>query len=162
MAQDKGAYFEIVPVKLLPQQELRMTLYVHQVTQGPQRNQQVVVDRSNPSFGLIAANDWTVFDGFGSDANLVGNAQGMHMLGSMTQTSWCIFFDLVFKNGRFAGSTLKLLGSFGPDAGEWAVVGGTGEFTLAQGVIAFKKVQDGNGMNIRELKFHVLYTPIDA
>lgn len=101
MAEDKkGAYFEIAPVKL-QQQELRMTLFVHQVIHGPKQNQQVVVPLSNPPFGLIAANDWTVFDGIGSGANLVGNAQGMHMLGSMTQDSWCIYFDLVFKNGRY-------------------------------------------------------------
>ncbi|KAF8673553.1 hypothetical protein HU200_048636 [Digitaria exilis] len=137
-----------------------MTLFVHQVVHGPEQNQQVVVPRSNPSFGLIAANDWTVFDGLGSGASLVGNAQGMHMLGSMTQDSWCIYFDLVFKNGRFVGSTLKLLGSFGQVDGEWAIVGGTGEFTLAQGVISFKKVQDSKDMNIRELKLRVFYTPI--
>ncbi|KAJ1261243.1 hypothetical protein BS78_09G013800 [Paspalum vaginatum] len=112
----KGGYFAIAPVRL-QQNVLLMTLYVHQV----------VVPRSNPSFGLIAANDWTVFDGMGGGANLVGNMQGLHMLGSMTQGSWCVYFDL------------------------WAIVGGTGEFTLAQGVISFKNVQDGGSMNIREL-----------
>ncbi|KAF8700065.1 hypothetical protein HU200_034425 [Digitaria exilis] len=147
MAEDnKGAYFEILPVEL-QKQELRMTLFVHQVVRGPEQNQQVVVPRSNPPFGLVVANDWTVFDGLGSGASLVGNAQGMHMLGSMTQDSWCIYFDL-------------LLGSFGQVDGEWAIVGGTGEFTLAQGVISFKKVQDSKDMNIRELKLRVFYTPI--
>lgn len=63
----------------------------------------------------------------------------------------------------FKGSTLKLLGNIGPaDDGEWAIVGGTGELTLAQGVVSFKKVQGGSGMIIRELKFRVFYTPIKA
>lgn len=64
---------------------------------------------------------------------------------------------------RFKGSTLKLLGSYGPGHDdEWAIVGGTGEFTLAQGVISLRTVQDGNGMVIRELKFRLFYTPIKA
>jgi hypothetical protein len=60
------------------------------------------------------------------------------------------------------GSTLKILGSFGPAAdGEWAVVGGTGEFTLAQGVISHKKVLETSDRNTRELKFRVFYTSIE-
>lgn len=54
------------------------------------------------------------------------------------------------------------MGSVGPVDGEWAIVGGTGEFTLAQGVISFKKVEDSKDMNIRELKLRVFYTPIKA
>lgn len=94
-----GAYFEMAPVRM-QQNELRMTLYAHQIYEGSKQNQQVVVTRSNPSFGVIVANDWAVLDRLGSNANLIGNVQGIHMLGSMTEGRWCIYFDLVFKNGR--------------------------------------------------------------
>ncbi|EES08927.1 dirigent protein 15 [Sorghum bicolor] len=161
MASEKGAYFEISTVTM-PQKEVRMTLYVHQVVSGAKKNQQVVVPKQPIGFGVIAANDWTVFDGTGTGANLVGNARGMHLCGAMNGETWNIYFDLIFNNGRFKGSSLKLLGSIGPAEGEWAIVGGTGEFSLAQGVVAYKKVQDSDGTNIRELKFRVFYTPLKA
>lgn len=99
MATEKGAYFEISTVTL-PQKEVRMTLYVHQVVSGPNKNQQVVVPRETTGFGVIAANDWGVFDGMASGANLVGSARGMHLCGSMAGESWNIYFDLIFNNGR--------------------------------------------------------------
>lgn len=104
MAQERGCYFEIAPVcsRLLQQQELSMTLYVNQIPSG-EPNQQVVVvppKAAHSTFGKIAANDWTVFDGLGCGANLVGNVQGMHLHGSMTPHVWCMYSDLVFKRGR--------------------------------------------------------------
>jgi hypothetical protein len=99
MATEKGAYFEISTVTL-PQKEVRMTLFVHQVVSGAKKNQQVVVPREPIGFGVIAANDWTVFDGVGSGANLVGNARGMHVCGAMNGETWNIYFDLIFNNGR--------------------------------------------------------------
>lgn len=44
MATEKGAFFEISTVTL-PQKELRMTLFVHQVVSGAKKNQQVVVSK---------------------------------------------------------------------------------------------------------------------
>lgn len=79
------------------------------------------------------------------------------MLPSLSRKSYTCAIEC-----RFKGSTLKLLGSVGPAESEWAIVGGTGELSLAQGVVAYKKVQDGDGMNIRELKFRVFYTPLKA
>jgi hypothetical protein len=44
---------------------------------------------------------------------------------------------------RFKGSSLKVLGHFeDPAHGEWAILGGTGEFVNAQGVVSFKKVME--------------------
>lgn len=44
-------------------------------------------------------------------------------------------------------------------SGQWAIVGGTGEFTLAQGVIYKKEINHCNS-DIIELDIHALYTPI--
>ncbi|KAE8800759.1 mannose/glucose-specific lectin-like [Hordeum vulgare] len=40
--------------------------------------------------------------------------------------------------------------------GEWAIVGGTGQFAYAQGVVLYKQLSGLNGIVIRELEMHVL------
>ena len=47
---------------------------------------------------------------------------------------------------RFSGSTLEVMGIV-VETGEWAVVGGTGQFAMANGVISkrlHKSTSDGN------------------
>ncbi|WVZ78633.1 hypothetical protein U9M48_026314 [Paspalum notatum var. saurae] len=45
--------------------------------------------------------------------------------------------------------------------GEWAIVGGTGRFNLAQGVIYYDEMEDnGSTSLIRELHIGVVYTPV--
>jgi hypothetical protein len=58
---------------------------------------------------------------------------------------------------RFKGSSLKLLGSFVDSVDdEWAIVGGSGEFSYAQGAVKYKVLQNSNAMIVRELNIRVL------
>ena len=61
---------------------------------------------------------------------------------------------------RFKGSTLSVQGLIGPassgDEGDWAVVGGTGEFVYAQGTCKYKRIQTGAGGLINELRIRVV------
>lgn len=61
---------------------------------------------------------------------------------------------------RFKGSTLSVQGLLGPgtlgDEGDWAVVGGTGEFVYAQGVCSYKRIQTISGVLINELRIRVM------
>ena len=45
--------------------------------------------------------------------------------------------------------------------GQWSVIGGTGEFTMAQGTIKYKMdLSSSNSEDgIRELDIHLIYTP---
>ncbi|RLN31167.1 hypothetical protein C2845_PM05G08520 [Panicum miliaceum] len=62
----------------------------------------------------------------------------------------------------FNGSTLKVMG-ITPQDGQWSIIGGTGEFIMAQGVIDHKIVQDVPGISrIYELNIHGVYTPMDS
>uniref|UniRef100_A0ACD5WEM1 Uncharacterized protein n=2 Tax=Avena sativa TaxID=4498 RepID=A0ACD5WEM1_AVESA len=49
------------------------------------------------------------------------------------------------------GSTLTVVGYHQTHIGEWAVVGGTGEFGFAQGVATWEELEGGN---IRDLRIH--------
>jgi hypothetical protein len=42
------------------------------------------------------------------------------------------------------------------DDGQWAVVGGSGEFLYAQGAINYKVLEHGKGLILRELDIRVL------
>ena len=55
----------------------------------------------------------------------------------------CVFY-------RFRGSTLQVMGISVED-GEWAIVGGTGQFTMARGVIYKRMHKRRNDGNIIEL-----------
>jgi hypothetical protein len=60
---------------------------------------------------------------------------------------------------RFKDSSLKVLGHFEePIHGEWAILGGTGEFAHAQGVVSFKKILelDNGKTRVRELEIRAI------
>ncbi|XP_048560243.1 uncharacterized protein LOC125540699 [Triticum urartu] len=154
-------YFQSAPVsnEALKHKEILLDgLYMHQDLDGsPNQNQKTIVNPNLPlQFGCTVANDWIIYDGLGPDKKLVARAQGPHMGAGITKGSWFICFNMVFVDERFAGSSLKVLGHFEePVEGEWAILGGTGEFAYAQGVVTFKKVQDGS-TRVRQLQIRAI------
>lgn len=134
-------------------------LYMQQRLEGsPSQNMNVMVNPNLP-FGSIVANDWTIYDGLGTDAKLVARAQGSHMETGVTEGTWFICFNIAFVDERFKDSSLKVLGHFEvPTHGEWAILGGTGEFAHAQGIVSFKKVPelDNGKTTVRELEIRAV------
>ncbi|CAL5089649.1 unnamed protein product [Urochloa decumbens] len=96
----------------------------------PTANQARVMD-SQGMIGETTVNNWPVYDGPGPHAKLVARAQGLHIQAGNRVN----FFSLVFQNERFNGSTLQVMG-ITLETGEWAIVGGTGQFAMATGVIS--------------------------
>ncbi|XP_051180218.2 uncharacterized protein [Lolium perenne] len=158
----RSSYFKSTPVSqaMIQQREILLHLYAYQHLQGrPNGNQKVIVDPELPGhFGTLAANDWTIYDGpaDGPDANLVARAQGLHIGAQMSKESYFICFNMVFIDPRFMGSSFKVMGDFQANEGEWAIVGGIGEFAYAQGVITYKKTQLATGGNMRDLHVRAL------
>jgi hypothetical protein len=60
---------------------------------------------------------------------------------------------------RFKGSSLQVMGPV-VEEGEWAIVGGTGEFCLAQGIIYKKFLEQQSNGNIIELDIHAFYSAV--
>ena len=46
--------------------------------------------------------------------------------------------------------------TIGNQEGEWAIIGGTGMFTFAEGTITTYRVQDDGSSNIKEIRIHAL------
>lgn len=122
-------------------------LYLYHTPKGSKANQASIIENKKPiGIGATVVNNWAVYDGPGPDAKLVARAQGFHIHAG----NWVNSFTLVFENERFKGSTLAVMGII-VESGEWAVVGGTGQFAMANGVITKKFHEQRNDGNIIEL-----------
>ncbi|KAJ4767543.1 Dirigent protein [Rhynchospora pubera] len=150
-------------IRMTPvRKRLEARLYLFQAAAGEGKNQTVVVDLNNHfSFGTIAVNDWLVYDSLGPNKRVVAHAQGtqVHVLNSPGER-WKTDIFFVFENDGLKGSTLEVRGSSVTEVGEWAIVGGTGEFARAEGIMYKKVVQDfGNNRRMVELNIDATYGP---
>ncbi|CAN6197241.1 unnamed protein product [Urochloa humidicola] len=108
-------------------------LYIYQTWSGPKANQADIFTPKSGSFGRTVVNNWEVYEGLiGPGSKLVARVQGLHL----DAGAWNNFFSLVFEDGRFKGSAFQLLGIY--SMSEWAIVGGTGDLTMATGVVKTK------------------------
>ncbi|CAM0913595.1 unnamed protein product [Alopecurus aequalis] len=149
------------------QSELSLHLYLHQFVAGanhPNSNEVFVITTNNPfNFGTTLIHDWSITDTVSPSSTVVARAQGTHIQASSTRPDgWYISLNIVFESGRFTGSTLQVMGTLTKEIeGQWSVIGGTGEFTMAQGTIKYKMdLSSSNSEDgIRELDIHIIYTP---
>ncbi|KAM3391815.1 hypothetical protein ACQJBY_013119 [Aegilops geniculata] len=147
------AKFQITPFPgLVENTEFNFgSLYLYNIS-NPPSYASIKENNATTGWGGASLVNWQIYDGDGSGANLVGHAQGMQIHAGASHQS----FTLVFENGRFKGSTLYVVGQtvLVGQAGEWSIVGGTGDLAMARGVVKVKfheKVKDGNTW---ELRFH--------
>ncbi|CAM0884919.1 unnamed protein product [Alopecurus aequalis] len=141
------------------EREINLCLYLHQVVDGPDHNQVVTVNSGHRSwFGTTAVIDWTVTDAPEPDAAIVARAKGMQVQADLDGPGWFHYFTIVFQYTRFKGSTLAVMGQYLLE-GEMAIMGGTGEFAMARGVIKYKTVVNTRHESYKELDIHALYVP---
>ncbi|CAM0955785.1 unnamed protein product [Alopecurus aequalis] len=157
------------PFKISPvcthraEHELYAHLYLHHTSGGQYTNQQRVLStKFKDEFGSMSVNDWVITDGRSRDTKVVAHAKGFHIRAGLDDyQNYYVSFNMVFVDGRFKGSTLQVMGTV-VHKGEWAIVGGTGEFMLARGVIykPYAKYLHNVG-DVIEIDIHCLYTPME-
>ncbi|KAI3446232.1 hypothetical protein Pfo_002897 [Paulownia fortunei] len=125
----------------------QLQLYVQDILSGPNpTNIQVASANStftSPTFfGLVAVLDDPVRTGPNPNSEIVGRAQGFFVFASLEEISLHMTFDLVFTSGEYNGSTLNLVGRnpYPRDHRELSIVGGSGAFQLARGVVGVRTV----------------------
>ncbi|PIM99198.1 hypothetical protein CDL12_28311 [Handroanthus impetiginosus] len=125
----------------------QLQLYVQDILSGPNpSNVQVASANStftSPTlFGLVAVLDDPVRIEPNPDAEIVGRAQGLFAFASLEEISLHFTFDLVFTGGEYNGSVLNIVGHnpYLHEYRELSVVGGTGFFQLARGIIGVRTV----------------------
>ncbi|CAN6270239.1 unnamed protein product [Urochloa humidicola] len=151
-------------------EELYLVLYAHQVSDGDGKNESPVIDPSlTKLFGLTTAYDWPIYDGLNtSSLKPVARGQGQHIQSDIEGGQCFHTGNIVFeKTSRHPGSTIVFIGNGRGTEGEWAIVGGTGDFTFAQGVIYYKTMKiykkygnAGKDGYLKRLEIRVLYRPV--
>uniref|UniRef100_M8BDW8 Dirigent protein n=1 Tax=Aegilops tauschii TaxID=37682 RepID=M8BDW8_AEGTA len=157
--------------------EVNMRLYLHQIAAGPGINQVAIVTSSKPSeFGLTAVTDWTVIDGPNpATATIVARTKGMQVQADVAGPGWVKYFrtsqilkifqfhmicDIALQNKiRYNGSSFEAMGiNFQTGQGQMAIMGGTGEFAMARGIIKYNALANPpTFQTIKELNIHALY-----
>ncbi|XBJ06576.1 hypothetical protein VPH35_012217 [Triticum aestivum] len=138
--------------------EVNLHLYLHQIAAGPGKP---------AGFGTLAVNDWTVMDGPSPGVTIVARTKGMHTQAGVADRTWFNYFTMVFENVRDRakmelGATMELLGEevmgINGEEGQISIIGGTGEFAMARGIIKYKVVDNPPpGQSIKELNIHAFY-----
>ncbi|XBJ13523.1 hypothetical protein VPH35_005677 [Triticum aestivum] len=144
--------------------EVNLHLYLHQIAAGPGTNQVEIVTSSKPAgFGTLAVNDWTVMDGPSPGVTIVARTKGMHTQAGVADRTWFNYFSMVFENARYNGSSFEVMGINGQE-GQMSIIGGTGEFAMARGIIKYKVLDNSPpGQSIKELNIHAFYVkPADT
>ncbi|KAK1604454.1 hypothetical protein QYE76_028127 [Lolium multiflorum] len=148
------------PSQGIVQKEHFLHLYVHQNYDEPNLNQRMV---ANPGFpnrvGELIVNDWVIRDGASLDAAVVGRAQGLHTAAGMKQVDWFFCDNILFTDKWYNGSSIQFIGKYlepTGSKGEWAIIGGTGEFACAQGVASYEVIQRNGSHVVMDLHIRAL------
>lgn len=141
MAAKSPSYYQTGPCQEVKQKEHIFHLYMDQHLEGTTGANQLVIVKAAP-IGLTAAVDWSVRDGRAPEANIVARAEGTAIMADMSGQTWFMCYTLLFSDERFKGSSLECIGSHvDKKDGQYAVVGGTGEFAGANGVVNVKIIE---------------------
>ncbi|XP_066323776.1 uncharacterized protein [Miscanthus floridulus] len=162
-ANDNPSYYQTAQLQRsqVRHQEHVFHLYAHQQGGSNERTILAAPARLPHHFGCTNVLDWDIHVGPDTRTGLVGWLQGLEVSAGRNTERWYLSANLVFTDQRFKGSTLSVQGPLGPptlgDGGDWAVVGGTGEFAYAQGVATYKRIRKINRMtNVIELDIRVV------
>lgn len=82
--------------------EINWRLYLKQVTgNGPDHNQETIFRFERSSrFAETGVQDWTLLDALVPGANVVGHAQGVHVLSDLANVAWYTSLNIVFQGDR--------------------------------------------------------------
>ncbi|KAF8772291.1 hypothetical protein HU200_005919 [Digitaria exilis] len=151
------SYYQTAPPvnSQVQRQEHVFHLYAHQKYGNNEHSILLPMPGLPNHLGCTNVIDWDICDDAPADtrANVVARLQGVLISAAKSgEEMWYSSANLVFTDQRFKGSTLSVQGPLGPpnhgDKGDWAVVGGTGEFVYAQGICSYKRTQDTSGGGI--------------
>ncbi|KAJ1266329.1 hypothetical protein BS78_08G142600 [Paspalum vaginatum] len=133
------------------QEQVYLRLYMKQVWAGEGINQRGVLNPGlERNIGVMVTQDYPVYDGPDpSRDTLVARAIGQNInMGG----DWYVISSIVFRpESCYPGSSLATISG--------SIVGGTGEFALAQGQVRHETVAGDRNGETKMLHIHVFYTP---
>lgn len=134
--------------------------YFHDIVSGKHPTAIRVAGPKN-GFGTTAIIDDPLTEGPEPGSKVVGKAQGVYSMSSQDGSALLMAMNLVFKEGKFNGSTISVLGNnqFLHAVREMPIVGGSGVFRFARGYVLAKTVKysPGSGDAVVEYNVYVMH-----
>ncbi|KAH6787235.1 hypothetical protein C2S52_006787 [Perilla frutescens var. hirtella] len=126
----------------LKEKVARIHFYIHDMMGGKNPTTFVVAEAnisatSATYFGLIKMTDIPIRVGPEPNSKIIGQIQGINGASSFEEIGLLLNLNFLFTEGEYNGSTLSILGreSELEDYREMPIVGGTGVFRLARGIV---------------------------
>jgi hypothetical protein len=116
--------------------------YMHDVLTGPRPTAVQVVNGPHGHFGDTIVIDDVLTQTASPSSATVGRAQGHYTWASTGNPELLVTMNVVLTSGPYAGSSVTVVGrdDIGAPVRELSVVGGTGQFRMAQGYVLWKTV----------------------
>ncbi|KAH6769158.1 hypothetical protein C2S51_014494 [Perilla frutescens var. frutescens] len=131
----------------LKEKVARFHFYIHATFSSKNETSFMVAEAkisatSSTNFGLIQIADSPLRVGPEPDSKIIGRSQGTDGWSSFEEIRLLVTLNFLFTEGEYNGSTLGLLGSEAllDEYREMPIVGGTGVFRLARGMVTSKTV----------------------
>ncbi|PPD94916.1 hypothetical protein GOBAR_DD08064 [Gossypium barbadense] len=136
-------YSESLPYDPRPVKVTNLYFFLHETLRGKNPTVVMVAQANNTSndnyssvpFGTLYAIDDPLKIGPGDNSEVIGNALGLGILAGKNSTTVVMYLDFGFTTGKFKGSSISIF-SRNPlieTERELSVVGGRGEFRMAEG-----------------------------
>ncbi|MBA0607618.1 hypothetical protein Godav_019896 [Gossypium davidsonii] len=141
-------YSESLPYDTRPVKVTNLHFFLHETLRGKNPTVVMVAQANNTSndnyssvpFGTLYAIDDPLKIGPGDNSEVIGNALGLGILAGKNSTTVVMYLDFGFTTGKFKGSSISIF-SRNPlieTERELSVVGGRGEFRMAEGYARLK------------------------
>ncbi|KAF3327431.1 dirigent protein 22-like protein [Carex littledalei] len=156
--------FQALPLRLAAdKKEFYFHVYFHEIFDGVKKTTETVISPNNdfPEFGQIGIMDVPLWSDL-NEKTLIARMQGAALQSDQNTYGWHLSCSIEFELPALKGSTLQIMGRALQltSPREFAIVGGTGVFTLAQGVIYGRRLSSPDDSLWIELKINGYYTPM--
>ncbi|KAJ4758389.1 Dirigent protein [Rhynchospora pubera] len=156
--------FQALPLQLNADlKQFYFHVYLHQIFDGDKKNTITAISPNSdfPNFGQLSIMDAPLW-GYLNQTNLIARAQGVSIQSDQKTYGWHMSFNIEFEMKELKGSTLMVMGRTLEltTPREFAIVGGTGVFSLATGQIYGRRLSSPDESIWTELKILGYYTPM--
>ncbi|KAJ3700504.1 hypothetical protein LUZ61_004209 [Rhynchospora tenuis] len=145
--------------------EFKLHMYWNDISQGTGKTTVPVISPKSeyPNFGETRVMDVPLYDTASKD-KIMGRAQGVCVQADLRQKAFHLSFNIEFETPDLKGSKLQVMGIWTPEIStkvEWSIVGGTGNYTLAKGIVYGRMLSSGDdSVTWIELDILGYYTPM--
>ncbi|KZV56148.1 dirigent protein 1-like [Dorcoceras hygrometricum] len=159
-----GTWFNNLNILTAPK-SLTLQFYAQDIVTGPGQTTYEIarssISATSPtSFGILYMVDNQLNTGPDPNSPRVGRRQGLVGFSDLNELALYLSFNFVFQGGLYNGSTISVIGRsrIASTERELSIVGGTGVFRLARGVVIYTTYSFNSTTNNSVFKYTLYIT----